>query len=148
MNTRPLGALLACLLVSCADEPLGPRVQLQGDVTLHYRVMNAMGAAVVEGTLDFTVHADSTISGAWAIDWAPGADRSTPVGPQIGSGALVGITRPDTTLSLDLNPEFRDNNVILQAAATRTGVSGAWSWIGFAGDIAHGLFTATFERKN
>ena len=73
-----------------------------------------------------------------------GADTTAQVGPQVGHGTLSGRQIADGGVQLDLNPFYADNNVFLSATVGVTGLSGVWSWSGFAGPIANGRFQAAF----
>jgi hypothetical protein len=45
-------------------------------------------------------------------------------------------------LSINLNPDYVDNNVLLTGRFSRTGYSGQWQWVGFRGVITSGTFQA------
>lgn len=82
---------------------------------------------------------DSTaIAGTWAFQGVSSVDR---VGPQVGSGTLAGELT-GSKLSIDLNPGWRDNNVILIGSAQGEKIVGTWSWITFAGPTSNGTFEA------
>jgi hypothetical protein len=87
---------------------------------------------------------DSMISGSWAITWAPGADTTTVVGPQVGSGALAGEIAGGEA-RIGLNPGWADNNVDLLAAEQRTPdrIVGEWSHTTLIGPIAQERFELT-----
>jgi hypothetical protein len=113
------------------------------DGVLHYNA-SLQGTPLLVGTLRLAVHADSTVTGTWQIDWVGGADTTAPVGPQVGHGTLSGRQIADGSVQLNLNPFYADNNVFLSATVTVAGLSGVWSWSGFAGPIANGRFQAAF----
>jgi hypothetical protein len=114
------------------------------DGVLQYRASSLQGTELLAGTLRLAVHADSTVTGTWQIDWVAGADTTAPVGPQVGHGTLSGRQIADGSVQLNLNPFYADNNVFLSATVTVAGLSGEWSWSGFAGPIANGRFQAAF----
>ena len=62
-----------------------------------------------------------------SVGGSAAADTSSPVGPQVGAGTLLGTRRGDT-LMLELNPLYADNNVSLRGVARSTGLRGDWSW--------------------
>lgn len=140
---RTKHALLIGLIGGCSANGVAPRGPLKSAV-LHYSAASAQGAPLLAGSLRLVVHDDSTVTGTWAIDWVAGADTTTPVGPQVGSGTFSGQLYGDGSVALNLNPLFADNNVFLNASATVAGLSGAWSWSGIAGPLASGRFSASY----
>lgn len=137
MHFLPLAALLACAGAG-GDPPTGGDIESGAFV---YQARSATGQLLLEGQLEFRVGADSTIFGSWIIRWAPGADRTIAVGPQVGAGQLTGYLT-GTDLFLGLNPEMRDNNVNLRATRSPQGMTGRWEWSTFAGLTAGGTFEA------
>ena len=69
------------------------------------------------------------------------------LGPQIGQGDFGGITDIRGTMSLNLNPGWVDNNVILNGNTFLPyRFDGMWSYVGFPGIINWGRFEATQIR--
>lgn len=134
--------LALTLLIACADSP-ADGLALRGG-GFHYSAFGDSGQPLLTGRLNFSFPDDSTLNGTWSIAWIPGADTTLHVGPQVGSGAMVGSRRGDTLL-IQLNPTFADNNVGLVAVPTADGYSGQWSWSTFAGPTAGGRFSAAPE---
>ncbi len=130
-----LVALAACSTYPIAPAPTGP-----GE--FRYVARAASGTTLLVGTLELTFPDESTVTGTWSIGWAPGADTTAEVGPQVGSGTLAG-TRSETAMALNLNPSLADHNVFLQATTTAAGFHGAWEWSTFAGPRTRGQFAAT-----
>lgn len=112
--------------------------------TLAYVAYADSGTRLLEGVLTITPQPNQHVAGTWTIRWAPGADtaNANDVGPQFGTGDLIGAVQ-DTTVLVNLTPTFSDNNVELLGCVTATGFAGIWSHTGIAGEIAHGPFTAT-----
>jgi hypothetical protein len=132
-------ALLACLaLVACASstENAGG---LESDY--QYTARGAGGEALVTGQLTLTVSDDSVVTGSWSTRWAPGADTTTEVGPQVGHGTLAGTLRQGALL-IDLTPGNADNNAVLLGSWTGSAVTGTWTWITISGPRTTGAFTA------
>ncbi len=127
-------------LAACSTHPIAPAPTGPGEY--RYVARATSGATLLVGTLELTFPDDSTVTGTWSITWAPGADTTAEVGPQVGNGTLVG-TRSGTTMFLDLNPGYADHNVFLQAVAIGAGFEGEWSWSTFAGPRSRGAFAAT-----
>ena len=138
---------LACALAAaaCSGNAVAPRASLSTDRALRYEAYADQFRLVLVGSLELVVHGDSTVSGSWTIGWAPGVDTTTRVGPQVGSGALLGRVLPDTSVWLDLNPGNADHNVFLRGATTVNGLSGRWGYSGIAGEQEHGRFMARYE---
>jgi hypothetical protein len=102
------------------------------------------GTRLLEGVLTIMGQSNQHVSGTWEIHLAAGADTANPndIGPQIGTGDLIGVVQ-DTTVLIDLTPNFADNNVTLLGCVTAEGLAGTWSHVGIAGEIAHGPFATT-----
>jgi hypothetical protein len=128
----------AALLAACGHETSAFEL---GDGELRYHATTATGKPLLEGRLTLTFPTDSTVIGTWQIQWSAGADTTSPVGPQIGTGTLVGTRRADT-LRLELNPDYADNNVSLHGVAMRGGLRGDWTWATIAGPSTSGPFSA------
>ncbi len=137
MRSIQTGLMLLCF--ACSGGPAAPAA-LRGD-RLAYAAFSASGEPVLKGSIQLEFPDDTTVSGSWSIAWVAGADTTQPVGPQVGTGHLVGSRHRDT-LWLELNPNFADNNVGLRAVATHRGWRGEWFWSGFPGQMSQGLFTA------
>ena len=144
MRTRLSRALLVALVVGCSTNGVSPGGGSLKNAVLHYEAVSAQGTPLLSGSLRLQVHADSTVTGTWSIDWIAGADTTARVGPQVGQGTLSGRQVADGSVQLNLNPLYADNNVFLSATVGVTGLSGVWSWSGFAGPITHGRFQAVF----
>jgi hypothetical protein len=143
MRNRTSAALVIGVIGACSANGVAPRGSLRSAV-LHYSAASAQGAPLLAGSLRLEAHDDSTVTGTWAIDWVVGADTTAPVGPQVGSGTLSGQLYGDGSLALNLNPLYADNNVVLYSEVTTTGLSGQWTWSGFAGPLASGRFSAPY----
>lgn len=127
------------LLIACSGAPAEGTGPLPG--SFHYTALDTMGHALLAGQVVFTFPDDSTLTGRWTIAWLPGADTTIPVGPQVGSGVLVGTSRGDTLL-VQLNPTNADHNVALLAVPAADGYSGQWQWITATGPRTWGTFVA------
>src|SRR5512146_2806981 len=103
MRTRFLPLLILVACAGPAGDPPSSR-DIQSGAFL-YRARSATGQTLLEGQIEFRVGDDSTIFGSWNIRWAPGADTTLAVGPQVGSGQLSGHL-VGTDLFLQLNPEM------------------------------------------
>jgi hypothetical protein len=63
------------------------------------------------------------------------------IGPQTGDGTLVGGFH-NGKLWVELNPQFRDNNLQLTGTLVGNRYSGEWAWISFVGITSTGTFEA------
>jgi hypothetical protein len=133
-------------LPGCAPKVVEPVGDPGPGGAYHYTAYDQNAKPVLQGTLTLVLDGDK-VSGSWALqvvsDRAGDAGLLANLGPQIGSGELVGVRKSDGQLQLNLNPEQLDNNVFLDAAYHLRVLSGAWTHIGFAGPLSSGSFTAT-----
>ncbi len=109
-----------------------------------YVAEDSAGHRLLEGEITLVALEDSTLQGTWQIRWAPGADTTAQVGPQVGSGSIVG-GRAGDHLTFDLNPGWADNNALLLAVGSATGFTGRWEWETITGPRTGGRFSATAE---
>jgi hypothetical protein len=133
--TRILAAALAAgiaLFAGCAEDPTSPSA-IAG--RYQYTAYNAGDTAVVIGSVIINNRDSTLLTGNWTL---AGINGATDVGPQIGGGALGGSTA--SGVSINLNPGWADNNVILHGAFTGNEITGTWSWISFVGVTAEGRF--------
>jgi hypothetical protein len=63
------------------------------------------------------------------------------IGPQTGDARFHRRIENDL-VPVDLNPEFRDNNVTPSGTLRGKSFNGEWSFSGFAGPVNHGRFEA------
>lgn len=91
-----------------------------------------------EGVIDFTIEADSTLTGTWTIKAAEGFSENE-IGPQVGSGKLSGSIK-NHQFYVNLNPGWSDNNVTLTAHFSDI-IGGGWYWNTFEGPKSSGGFT-------
>jgi hypothetical protein len=136
----PLLLLVACS-GSAGEAPVS-RATPAG--TFLYTALGSGGKPLLQGEIELQVGDDSTLTGSWNIHWAPGADTTTTVGPQVGTGTLNGSFR-DTLLVIQLNPNMADNNVSLLAARGTAGYTGRWEYSTIAGPTAGGGFEAVWS---
>jgi hypothetical protein len=136
LRTAALG-LAVTSLGACGDSVgVGVRTDLAGRYT--YEATDSFGNAVVSGTITIVAIEDSTVTGEWSL-----TGNATEVGPQVGTGLLEGIVSPEGHVSIELNPNQVDNNVILRWNQGDDSVdTGTWTWSTFRGQEVDGTFTA------
>jgi hypothetical protein len=147
--SKPISLALLLLLVAACDTtaPTSGQLRLNSEDTFHYTATSGLGRPLLVGTLTLAwANTDTTmprgITGTWAIDWAPGADRSVHVGSQVGTGEISGVAT-ETGVTFDLNPGYVDDNVILRARVEGTRLIGDWTWATITGPGVKGEFTAS-----
>jgi len=138
MRVLQPGLLLLCF--ACSSGPAAPPALRDG--SFQYAAFSESGQQVLQGRLRLTFPDEATVTGTWRIDWAPGADTTAVVGPQVGTGQLVGARHGDT-LVIELNPGNADNNVGLVAVTAGGGWQGEWEWVALTGPRSKGAFVAS-----
>ncbi|MFZ5517625.1 MAG: hypothetical protein ACOY90_13340 [Candidatus Zhuqueibacterota bacterium] len=133
------GILLA--LLACAGENALDSLALQEN-RYSYSGYDSTGVKIVQGWIEFQTTDSSTVVGQWELSPVGNPQQ---IGPQTGSGELSG-GQVDGRIYMDLNPTYRDNNVVLEADYNREKLDGEWSYIGFPGVLNRGSFKAVRER--
>lgn len=119
------------------DGPCDP--QIEG--MYRYTGFDSTGRVLVTGTLSFTLVDSHRISGTWALDCPPG------YGPQNGRGELAGWIEGNV-LTVNLNPEWADNNVYLYGRIADGVYRGRWDYSTFIGSVRTGTFEAVKMYQN
>ncbi len=107
-------ALITLCLVSpaCEDHgenPINDPFPGTQPSTYSYRAYTSAGVLAVVGTCTLARTDSTSIGGAWSLEGVSSIDR---IGPQVGAGTLAGQLK-GSKLSVNLNPGWADNNVIL-----------------------------------
>ena len=102
-----------------------------------YTAFNSSGTVVAQGWL-FLKLQDDQVKGEWNVKKIGTAEN---IGPQIGSGTLAGEHKGDS-IWVDLQPQMRDNNLLLQGCLRNNTYSGKWIYVSFIGPTNTGTFTA------
>ena len=103
-----------------------------------YKAYDTTGYLIVQGWMTIVVHDSTNIDGEWHFTKV---DDPQNIGPHFGDGTFHGAF-DHGNLSLNLNPEFVDNNIMLQGRFASKSFSGKWFWIGLPGGLNHGGFEA------
>jgi len=141
MKTLILGlyvAVVVSILPGCQDGGGGTGVGPVPSGAYHYTSYDTNGVAVVRGWLTITYQDSSHITGEWRL-YKIGDPQG--IGPQSGSGKLVGSFY-EGKLIIELNPQFRDNNLQLVGSLQQGYYRGEWIWISFVGITGKGTFEA------
>jgi hypothetical protein len=104
-----------------------------------YYGYDSTGTPIVQGWFTIDLSDSTNLIGEWQFTQIGEAQN---IGPQIGKGKLSGGFRNDTTLWLGLNPEYMDNNVILNGTLHGNEYRGRWMYISFVGLTNSGTFIA------
>jgi hypothetical protein len=131
-----------CLsFVACTDkgeQPVGS-LQPRGVPDKYiYKAYNSKGDLAVSGTMTLVGIDTTSVSGTWSFVAVLPSEK---VGPQIGTGGLTG-TIQKSSISINLNPGWADNNVFLQGTVSSDRITGRWMWSTFIGPTAEGTFEA------
>jgi hypothetical protein len=110
--------------------------------TYTYRAYTSAGVLAVSGSITLARTDSTTVAGSWVLNGISSTDR---VGPQIGAGTLAGRIE-GSKLSINLNPGWADNNVILAGSVEGEKIAGTWSWVTFAGPASSGTFEAVRKQ--
>jgi hypothetical protein len=108
------------------------------DGSYRYTSYDTTGAVLVRGWFTMDISDSNTISGEWHF---AAVDSAKNIGPQTGDGKLVGGIQ-GTTVWIELNPHYRDNNLGLHGTLQGNRFSGTWTWISFVGITNQGPFEA------
>lgn len=96
---------------------------------------------IAKGWFKFEYEDSAKIKGNWKIETIGNPSN---VGPQDGEGELVG-SHTDSSIYMNLHPDFADNNVILIGKINNKYIYGNWRWVTFAGITNSGNFNS---KKN
>jgi hypothetical protein len=147
---RPATALLLATATAlggaCSGRtgaPTSPGDTVAGDLSGSYQYLayDGAGTLLLEGQLVLARLDASTLTGTWVIHWAPGADTTRSVGPQVGTGTLHGGPAGDRW-HLTLTPGWADNNVDLLALVQEGDLAGVWTHSIITGPSTGGSFQA------
>ncbi len=103
-----------------------------------YTGFDSLGTAIVQGWFTLLIADSDHVSGEWHFRKT---GLGNEIGPQIGDGNLVGGFFSGQ-LWVELNPQFRDNNLQLRGTYSTTHYTGTWQAIGIGGPYNHGSFNA------
>ena len=126
--------LILCLLFACSCED-----KENSNGTYKYTAYFGKSLVVcASGFIEMTIAIDSTITGSWEIS-AANEFSEKEIGPQIGTGKLEGSIKAEK-IFINLNPEWIDNNILLNADYSKDQFAGSWVWSTFIGPTASGSF--------
>ena len=103
-----------------------------------YASYDTTGTVLVRGWFTMGISDPNMISGEWHFT-AVGSPEN--IGPQTGDGKLVGSI-DGGIVRIELNPQYRDNNLGLIGTLEGNRFAGRWEWISFVGVTNQGPFVA------
>jgi hypothetical protein len=103
-----------------------------------YSAYDTTGTKIIQGWLEISVIDSSRIEGVWHLHKTANVGK---VGPQTGDGKLIGNIY-DGSISINLNPDVVDNNVILRGPVLNYVTEGEWSWTTIVGVTSKGTYKA------
>jgi len=101
-----------------------------------YQAFDTSGTQIVNGWFELDMDDSSQIKGSWHLQQTANVEN---IGPQIGDGNLSGNISANS-ININLNPDFIDNNIILQGTVSDYLIEGDWMWITIAGITYEGKF--------
>lgn len=127
-----LTILFAAITFSACDEETNPNESYQ------YSGFDGMGIQIISGSFSIELGDSTDITGQWIFE-ALGDPEN--IGPQIGTGLFIG-TIDSTVFSVNLNPQYVDNNVDLWGTIIGDQIIGEWYYTTLHGMTNQGTFTA------
>lgn len=121
------------LIINC-NQTLAP---INKD-TYRYISYDSTGNSIVTGWFTLNLSDTNNITGEW--HFKP-INNPKDIGPQVGDGKLIGVMK-NGQISLELNPQFMDNNLSLRGILSNDRFNGQWIWYSFIGITNKGTFDA------
>ena len=133
MPRRLFAVLLVALSLSACDSS-GPTECAEGDTCYTYLATDPSGVSAVTGSFSLSEEAGQ-ITGLWRTQRIGGSD----VGPQVGSGELVGQEEGDRVV-LTLVSNVATGTVELIGVRGEGRITGQWTWLPPTGGVRSGTF--------
>jgi hypothetical protein len=129
-------ALASTLLFSSCGDDSSTNSSM---TTYKYTGYDSTGVKIISGYLWVESTDSSIVKGRWNFKLVHNEEN---IGPQIGSGSFDGVKDSQGNMSLNLNPEWIDNNVFLIGSFNNSQYHGDWNYVGYPGVINAGSFEA------
>ena len=107
-----------------------------------YKAFNSNGNLIINGWLKIEFIDSDKISGKWNFQKV---GNPKDIGPHVGEGNLIGGRINQDSIWIELNPQFKDNNLQLHGKYTSAVFSGQWLWISLIGITNQGYFEAEMK---
>ncbi len=137
-NYLIISSLLLCTLFSCEKDNSSIGFEPGPPGSYSYLSYDSLGTPVVSGWLKFEMTDSITIGGSWQLRKLVNRDD---LGPQFGEGKLIGRIE-DSSINMELNPQFRDHNLGLVGTRSNSRIEGKWFWVSLRGVTNWGTFKA------
>lgn len=124
---------ISALAIGCNGQSVGPAPP----GAFEYKSYDSLGTMIAQGWMVLIVDS-ARATGEWHFRKI-GDPKN--IGPQTGDGFFEGQLLQGQ-LDLDLNPQYRDNNVLLSGSYDGETFAGNWDYVGFPGVINQGRFSA------
>jgi hypothetical protein len=131
--------LIATWISSCTKDESTANLSLPPPGSYFYVSYDSLGVRIVVGWFTLLIADSAHIAGEWHFTQVGGGSS---IGPQVGDGNLVGGFSSGL-LWIELNPQYRDNNLQLIGTFTSSTYTGTWLAIGIMGVHNHGSFRAS-----
>ncbi|MBN2413530.1 hypothetical protein JXQ31_17765 [candidate division KSB1 bacterium] len=128
-----LGLLIAC---EKDNSPFGVKPGPPGSYS--YQSYDSLGIQIVYGWLKIESIDSVYIKGSWQLT---SLNNRNNIGPQVGEGMLLGYIE-GTSISMELNPQYKDNNLSLVGIIENNCIEGKWYWMSYSGVTNWGTFKA------
>lgn len=132
-----LSAVAVTLIVSSCKDTVTNVSSVEG--LYEFTGFDSSGSVISRGSFTLSIKDTTHLVGSWMLQPAKDSQSARPL---IGRGELQGSVEHDTSVVVNLNPNYVDNNVYLLGSVKDIHITGRWNWVGFAGRMAEGTFTA------
>lgn len=106
-----------------------------------YTAYDSLETIIVTGWFTMEFQDSTTIEGEWHFKKVGNPEN---IGPQVGDGELIG-QKDDSIVYIELNPQYRDNNVLLVGEISENEYTGEWIWSTIIGVTNKGSFHAVID---
>ena len=129
--------LLLITMISCYKNSNGI-FDISHSDDYSYTGYDSTGVVIVRGWLTLNLSDTTHVTGEWHFNEI---DNPRGIGPQTGEGELTGGFNNEQ-LWINLNPDYRDNNVFLSGVLNEDEYNGTWVYSTFTGPTNQGIFKA------
>jgi len=123
------------ILIGCKEDN---SVQPVSSGPFQYTAYDTIGTPIVSGWMTINIQDSTQVTGEWHFNKVNDPHN---IGPHTGDGNFAGGF-DNGRLYINLNPNYIDNNVILNGEFQTTTYSGTWIWSSFSGISNRGNFQA------
>jgi hypothetical protein len=132
-----MSLIIALIIINCNNI-----LQTIPKGAYNYIGYDSTGNTIIAGWLTLNLSDTTNITGEWHFNTV---NNPKDIGMQTGNGNLRG-GKNDSIVSINLNPNWADNNVILNGKINNDGYYGKWYWSTFIGETNKGTFKANKNK--